>query len=246
MLRVVPLVALAVLSSASTGLLAQKTEEGLSGDGELGVIINGGNTENENYNSRLGLVYRTDKWTHSLGLLANGTKEDEATTAERYQATQKSEYDLGEGDQTYLFSALRWDKDRFSGFDYQASVSLGIGFRVLNNDTQSLDLEFGPGYKISETNATAEQESETIEDAIARLGAFYSNQLTATTQFTQDVLVEIGDDNTVTESITGLQVSMTDALALKLSYTIRNNSDVPPGSDETDTIAAVTLVYGFE
>jgi putative salt-induced outer membrane protein YdiY len=54
-----------------------------------------------------------------------------------------------------------------------------------------------------------------------------------------------GSDNTFTESITSLQVSMTDNLALSLSYTVLNNSFTPPGIDSTDSFTSVNLVAGF-
>jgi putative salt-induced outer membrane protein len=34
-------------------------------------------------------------------------------------------------------------------------------------------------------------------------------------------------------------------LALVLSYTIKNNSDVPAGVEETDTFTAISLEYAF-
>ena len=38
---------------------------------------------------------------------------------------------------------------------------------------------------------------------------------------------------------------MNDKFALKFGFEYRNNSDVPPGVDKTDTITSANLVYNF-
>ncbi|MGI9308794.1 MAG: DUF481 domain-containing protein, partial [Gammaproteobacteria bacterium] len=55
----------------------------------------------------------------------------------------------------------------------------------------------------------------------------------------------VGSSNTYTESVTKLKASMTGALALTLSYTIRHNSDVPPDTEKSDRFTAISLEYGF-
>ena len=63
--------------------------------------------------------------------------------------------------------------------------------------------------------------------------------------FTEDFNLKSGEDNTSIESISAIKTEVGRNLALKLSYTIRNNSDVPEGREKTDTVTAATLVYGF-
>ena len=38
---------------------------------------------------------------------------------------------------------------------------------------------------------------------------------------------------------------MTDALALGLSYDVRHNTDVLPGTKKTDQVLTANLVFGF-
>ena len=83
------------------------------------------------------------------------------------------------------------------------------------------------------------------DESVVR-GAFnYGLRVTDNTIFRQDLSVMAGSDNTFTESITSLQVSMTDNLALSLSYTVLNSSFTPHGIDSTDTFTSVNLVAGF-
>ena len=63
--------------------------------------------------------------------------------------------------------------------------------------------------------------------------------------FTQDLLAESGSENTYLESKTALSAKLVGNLALVASYTIKNNSDVPLGTEKTDTYTALSLEYGF-
>jgi len=56
-------------------------------------------------------------------------------------------------------------------------------------------------------------------------------------------LVETGSDNTYLQNDIGLEVSINGALALRLGYQVRHNSDVLPGTEKTDTLATVGLIY---
>ncbi|HGX93410.1 MAG TPA: DUF481 domain-containing protein, partial [Candidatus Tenderia sp.] len=66
-----------------------------------------------------------------------------------------------------------------------------------------------------------------------------------TSHFTQELVSDIGEDSTVTKSVTALKTQINGSLAMKLSYTLKNTSKVPTGKEKTDTETAVTLVYGF-
>jgi putative salt-induced outer membrane protein len=71
-------------------------------------------------------------------------------------------------------------------------------------------------------------------------------QVFKTTVWTNRLLIESGSSNTFTQFNTGLAVSMTDRLAVKLGFEVRNNTTVPPGdSESTDTITSANIVYNF-
>src|SRR5690625_7301922 len=72
-------------------------------------------------------------------------KDCDDLNAERYTASYKSGYNIS--DKSYLFGALRYDKDKFSSLDYQASLSAGYGVQGLDDDIHSLLFEIGPGVR---------------------------------------------------------------------------------------------------
>ena len=78
-----------------------------------------------------------------------------------------------------------------------------------------------------------------------RGGLDYLLHISETSEFEQKLLTEIGSENTYTESVTALRAKVVGNLALVLSYTIKNNSDVPPGIEKTDTFTAISLEYAF-
>ena len=74
---------------------------------------------------------------------------------------------------------------------------------------------------------------------------YYKWHLSETSLFSQDLTIEAGDKNTYLESVTALSARLVGNLALVASYTIKNNSDVPPLTEKTDTYTALSLEYTF-
>ena len=78
-----------------------------------------------------------------------------------------------------------------------------------------------------------------------RLAANYTADITEHSKFEQKFSVESGNENTVSKSYTGLSANIAENLALKISLTATHQSDVREGSEELDTITAVTVVFNF-
>jgi putative salt-induced outer membrane protein len=221
-------------------------EESLwSGEGELGITHTSGNTTNENTIAKLKIGYARSSWEHEAKLEVLRTSDDDELTAERYGLDFESNYKLSDKD--YLFGKLRYEDDSFSGYKYQASLTGGYGYKIFETDITSLKLKAGIGVRLSELETTSESDASEADDqeGIVILGLNYSRKIGTHSEFTQDFLVEAGSENLYTESDTGLKVSIMDNLALKLSLSIKNNSDAPADKEKTDTVSAVTLVYSF-
>lgn len=208
------------------------------GEGEFGYVATSGNTDTTNLKARLGLVNERDMWRHSALLEALNTSDSEITTAERYAASWQTDYKFSEFE--YIFGRLQYETDKFSGYDYRVSETLGYGRRVLHRDDMTLDLEAGPGARQSKLD-TGESENEMI----LRLAGKYVWQITEQSRFTQELSFDIGEDATITKSVTAVQASIIGNLSMKLSYTLENVSEVPPGVKKTDTETSATLVYAF-
>ncbi len=80
---------------------------------------------------------------------------------------------------------------------------------------------------------------------IGTLGLDYVWTFSETSNFEQNIGVETGSDNTYLESVSAIRAKLLGDLAIVLSYTVRNNSDVPVGNEKTDKFTAISLEYAF-
>ncbi len=209
-----------------------------AGKATLGYLATSGNTENSTLNSGFEVAYTSGKWAHLLQAAAISASENEATTAEAYDLGWKSERKITDHD--FLFGRLQWRKDNFGAYDTQFSQTVGYGRRLLDNDKHKLNVELGIGARQSELQLGGD-ESETIFTA----GGYYTWAFSETAEFRQGLRTEIGDTNTYSESVTAVSAKLLGELALVASYTIKNNSDVPPLTEKTDTYTALSLEYVF-
>jgi putative salt-induced outer membrane protein len=139
-----------------------------------------------------------------------------------------------------LFFSGDWRQDEFSGYDRQVTEAVGYGRRLIDNARHMLAVEGGVGAKQSDLIT-----GEELDEAIVRGGLEYLLTLSANSQFSQELLLEQGDDNRYIESTSALKTRIVGNLALVLSYVIKNYSDVPVGIEGTDRFTALSLEYGF-
>lgn len=223
------------------GLLAAGTASAgdWSGKGTLGGVIARGNTDSDTINANIDVQDVVDRWTHKLGASILRTTTDDVTSADRWEVRAGSNYALDE--RSYLFGSFRYEDDAFTDFSYQATLAGGYGYHLIATDRTKLDAELGIGYRQTELRLTGEQE----DDVIARGALNYEHKLTDTTLVYDKFLVESGSSNTFLQNQLGLEVKIAETFALGLDYAVRHNTDVLPGTEETDQVFTVNLVYGF-
>lgn len=232
------------ISAASTAYAetavtdASAIDTAWKGNVEIGYVTTSGNTETESLNAKAKAETEREKWRHTINFEALNSSDQKVTTAERYMLSGQSSYKMGK--KNFFYVLVSYEDDRFSGYDYRVTESIGYGRRVIGEPTMTLDLEIGPGARQSKLET-----GKTEDELLARGAAKLAWKVSDTSKFTEDLTTEVGEDVTVTKSVTGLSAKVNSSLATKLTYTIKNTSDVPPGIEKTDTEVAVTLVYGF-
>ncbi len=219
-----------------------------TGKGEAGVVLANGNTDTKNANVKLDLATTSENWKHAVGLAAIYASSDDLATGQRWEVFEQTDYNFST--RSFWFGAGRYEDDRFSGFEFQAIVSTGAGRHFIDNDRTKFVGTAGVGYKFFETRDTYDdtgtvllQQGESENEAVLRGTLDFSHELTQTTTLIDKFLVESGSDNTFVQNDIGIQVKISDVLALAAAYSVRHNTDPPLGFRKTDTLTTLNLVY---
>ncbi|WP_420464533.1 DUF481 domain-containing protein [Panacagrimonas sp.] len=209
------------------------------GEAAAGLLTTSGNSETQSINGKFNLEYLTTKWKNRFTATALNNSDEEESTAERYTVGDQLDYNFNP--KNYAFVAVDWEKDRFGGFRERTVQSLGYGHRFLTGPKHLLDAEIGAGARQTEAQDTGEREDEFI----GRLSSRYQWVISETSTFSQSIKVESGSENTFSEAVSELKLSIIGNVFAGISFTARNNSDVPPDTKKTDTYTAVNLSYTF-
>lgn len=231
---------MASMACASAAIADDELDMGWHAEVSAGIIMTSGNTDTDSLNANAQVINEREYWRHTGKAEAYNSSQDGNTTAERYFGSVKSDYKLG-GGANYIFGLLQYESDRFSGYDYESSQTVGYGRNVIKRPDMTLDLEIGAGARQRKERLTGDSENEAI---IRGAGAFewaFSEQAT----FAQQLSVEAGDDATITTSLTSLTSQLVGNLAARLAVRVKHVSDVPEGVENTDTETTATLVYKF-
>lgn len=216
--------------------------QGWTGSAELGFSNTSGNTSDRTLNTRLDMDHAKDQWRHNIfGDIYHATANS-TRTAERYTLGYKPSYFLNDRD--YVFGTLRYDRDEFADISRRWSEVLGFGRQMINNDQTYLELEAGVGAR--QTRYVNNPGNLKRSEALLYTGARFTHRISDNARFLQNVRLEHGSANTYIESITGLQMKVTDAVSAKLTHTIRHNTKFSGVlGKRTDQITGVNLVYSF-
>jgi putative salt-induced outer membrane protein len=209
------------------------------GKGEAGAVWASGNTDSSSVNLKLAMSKVADEWKHQLDMSYLRASANGDTSANKFVGAWQSNYNFST--RTFAFGALRYDHDEFSGFQYQASASTGLGYKFFDTDTVKFSGQAGVGYRRIEDSVT----DATSDDLVFVAGLDYEYTVTATTKLVDKFHLETGSDNTQLTNFAGVEVKMSDKLALAAGYDVTQNTNPPPGKKKTDTVTTLNLVYSF-
>lgn len=205
---------------------------------EIGFVMTSGNTKTQTINSKFNATLDQINWRNNIHLEALKTSNSNITSAEKYLFSTKHDWKMQR--QNYLFSLLIYEDDRFSGFDFQTTASLGYGHHLNMTRFTGLSTEIGLGFR---KNKLANGESQ--NEGIISLAADYLWKISNTSDFKEALNTHLGEEIIVTKSITSVTAKIKNDLAMKLTYSIKHTNKVPVNTDKMDTETAITLVYTF-
>jgi len=134
-----------LFAAAMTIVLCGSAHADWKGKGEAGLVFARGNSDTDSLNLKLEMSQEVNLWKHQLDMSVLRATTSGSTSADRYQTAWQSDYELS--DRSFLFGGLHYDKDKFSGFDYQANATTGFGYKIVDTEQVKLAAQVGAGYR---------------------------------------------------------------------------------------------------
>jgi putative salt-induced outer membrane protein len=222
------------------------------GKGQFGFLDSRGNADAESINGNLDLTRYDGDWKNEVYVGGLYGKSSGVVSAERWETREQTNYTFTDG--IFGFGGLRFEHDMFDGFQYQASVTGGLGDKFIDTADTKLIGQIGVGYRRLRPElifrdpdgvVTSRELQDASGEAIGTVGVDFSHALTKTTVLTDKFLMEAGSDNTLLHDEVAVNVKVSDKLALSVGYGITDNTNPPPTIKKVDTVTTVNLVFSF-
>ncbi|PAJ75753.1 hypothetical protein CJF42_03695 [Pseudoalteromonas sp. NBT06-2] len=218
------------------------------GNTEFGFIVTSGNTDSLTVKLKANVFQDFDKWRNQFkfdSLLKKDKNTDTGEiekSAERYFASAQGNYKLGEKEASF-FIYSDYEKDKFSGFDYQTSLSSGYGNRLYSGKKNTIDFDIGPG-----VNYQMKEENISESGFLIRLALHWQKNISERTRFNQTLSSEksLSGLSSRLKSETSLISQINSDFSLTFSYLYRYNSAPEDDKLNFDGETSATIVYNFQ
>lgn len=212
---------------------------GYTGSMSLQANAASGNTDTASVGLGLNMGYY-DGTNGYRGLLSyqysenNGTTDDNSLLYElQYMRDVNANY--------YGFAKLQGNVDSLQTLNTSDNyLGIGVGYRIYDTATTQWAVEAGAGYRVADLGSV----SDFKEGALAVSSNFY-NRINDQMAVTWDVDVIGSDADTVVYNDLGLNVNMTNSMALRTSLATEYHTDPAAGRSSTDNALGVSVVYSF-
>lgn len=143
----------------------------------------------------------------------------------------------------YGFTKLQGSIDSagLGGFDTSDNyLGFGVGYRVYDTASVQWTVQAGLGYRVADLGGVSD-----FNECALSVSSGYYNQFSENLAFTLDTDIIGSDSDTVVYNGLGVNVAMTDTLALRTSLVTEYHTDPAAGRVDTDNNFGVSLVYNF-
>ncbi|MEX2449892.1 MAG: DUF481 domain-containing protein [Rhodospirillales bacterium] len=230
-----------------------KPERNWSGETALGGSFRSGTVRSVNANANFKLIYKTGPWQTEGVVDFDYDRSNSVTSTQRLRLKGKPRRDITE--RLYGFGIAEYEDDRFSGFDYQVTEGVGVGYRLIESPTFRVDVEGGPSLRQSKI----EQSKNINHELLGRLATNIAWEMSDTAKFTNETAllfskntIEVESastafiqDSTETRNVSALDMKIIGNLAARLSYEVSFRPDPPPNGKVTEMFGKISLVHSF-
>ena len=224
-----------------------------SGEIALGGSYRDAAREVVNASMEADVRYTGELWEHSIGASLDYGRSDGVTDTQQLNIAARTQRGLT--DDLYGFGLAEFDDDKFSGFAYQVTEGIGLGYLIVDTSQFDLGIEVGPSLRQSKVAEGGEVTNEFGARLAANLAwaisdsATFSNETSVFLTKDQIDVTSAGtatiDDEAQATNVSALQLHIVGDLAARISYEVRYISDPPPGGYSTSTLARVAFVQRF-
>ena len=230
---------------------------------QLGLLYLTGNTRSADIKTGIDLRFERSLWRSFFifDLLVKKTEQEQEqtndkqleTTDQKWSVLSQTNYTLDAANQNYVYGSAFYEENRFSGFDSQASISIGWGRRWLENKQSSFDADIGPGFKRDILQLTPEEISQGLtnkaqDTLILQAQALYIRKLNEHIEFKQLMVVKHAIErgqNSIYKAESSITSRLIDSLQLKLNFIVDYNSKVEEDKANLNTETSAVLIYSF-
>jgi putative salt-induced outer membrane protein len=205
----------------------------------LGATVRTGNTDNAGATSELTVAYDEGPWRHrgeaSVDYLRNRTQTQEQAFLGQYEAQRE----LTARD--FIYGLARYEDDRFSGFDYEFTSSVGLGRRLVQEPGHEWTVTLGPSLRLAQPSDS--------DDQNRAVGGRFTNllswELSDTAKLENETEALVDTERVRVDNDVVLKVRIIDQLSGQISFGFVYRSDTPEDAEHTDTTTRAAVVYDF-
>lgn len=215
---------------------AGRATQGWTGSISASANMTSGNTDTSDLNIGARFGYSDGLNGHDVNLSYSGSESDDETTANSLSAAY--EYSRNLGVNTYGYGQISTDYDEFGTYEYDTFAGVGLGYRAVNTNTTSWNLQAGPGWRFLETNAGVE-----TDEAALSVGSSYYHELRNGLTLVNDTDILYSESDTSVSNEIGFNIALTGPLALRTSLLTEYHSDPDDDDENFDNTLGLSLVY---
>lgn len=216
----------------------------------LSYLATTGNTETSSFGLDFKAARRPTPWGLDLVATFTRAEENENLTAEQYLVGGRALRRLS--DRWSLFAGASWARDTFSGFENRWIAEAGVEYLAFESARHKLTVDLGLTWTKEDRIFLDELSQEEFTESFDWLGAVaglaYEWTISDSASLTERLLYYPNFDDSSdwrVASDTALRASLTEMLALQLSYQIRYRNQPIDTNESTDTTTRISVVLNF-
>ena len=223
--------------------LKQKPPIRLKGRTNVGITIEKGNTDTEQYRIDAELVARTEKQRFTLGGELNREQADNTTTVANWKAYGMYDYFIKP--KWFLYGSSLFDHDEFADLDLRTTLGAGAGHQFFESDDLNLSVSAGLAY-IFENFIVAEDDDFAGAQWLVQYDQLFFNKSLQLFHSNNGYISLEQGSNWLINTRQGLRFPLYKGFVTTLQYNYDYNNDPSPDSvSKWDSAFLFLLGYHF-